>query len=58
MCALVCLLRNLMLFPLELKLCRTLWSVDVVLEGVYAGLLGEGLAVPILRGLVSVEMRP
>ena len=28
-----------MLFPLQLKLCRALWSVDVVYMGVYAGLL-------------------
>ena len=34
--------RDLILFPLELKLCRTLWSVRVMHAGVCAGLLGEG----------------
>ena len=30
-----------MLLPLELKLCRTVWSVDVVHVGVCSGLGGE-----------------
>ena len=32
-----------MLLPLELKPCRTLWSVDVVHAGFFAGFLGKGL---------------
>lgn len=37
-----------MLFPLELKLCRTLWLV-VVCVGICAGLLGEGPSVLVIR---------
>lgn len=41
MCSGLFVKRDLILFPLELKLCRTLWSVDVVRAGFYAGLLEE-----------------
>ena len=34
--------KDLMLFPLELKLCRTPWSVDVVRTVLCAGLLRKG----------------
>ena len=34
--------RDLMLFPVELKLCGFLWSRDVVYVGVCAGVLGDG----------------
>ena len=44
MCSGFLVQKDLMLFPLELKLYRTLWSVDVVCAGVCAGLLGEGSA--------------
>lgn len=33
-----------MLFSLEPELCSTLWSIDLVHEGVCDGLLGEGSA--------------
>lgn len=33
--------RDLILFPPELKICRSLWIVDVVHMGVCAGLLWE-----------------
>ena len=38
-----------MLFPLELKLYKTLWSADMVCAGVCAGLLGKGPTVLVLR---------
>ena len=38
-----------MLFPLELKLYSTRWSVDMVYMGVCAGLLGEGATELVLR---------
>ena len=38
-----------MLFPLELKLCRTLWLIDVVYEWDCASLLGEDPAVLVFR---------
>ena len=38
-----------MLFSLELMLCRTLWSGDVVQAGLCAGLLGEGPDALVLR---------
>ena len=38
-----------MLFPLELKLYRTLWLVVLVHAGVSAGLLGEGATALVLR---------
>ena len=38
-----------MLFSLERKLCRTLWSVDMVHVGVCAYLLGKGPAALVLR---------
>ena len=41
-----------MLFLLEVKLYRTLWSVDMVCAGVCAGLLGEGPTTLVLRILV------
>ena len=41
--------RDLMLFPLELKLCRILRSVDVVCAGICAGFLRDDLAVLVLR---------
>ena len=47
-CALACLLRDLILFPLELKCCRTLWP-EVACAGFYAGLLGEGPTALVLR---------
>ena len=40
-----------MLFPLELKLCRTLWSIHMVHVGVCAGLLGDG---PVALGLMHL----
>ena len=49
-CTLVYLFKKtLMLFPPELKLYRTLWSVGEVCAGVCAGLLGEGLAALVLK---------
>ena len=41
--------RDLMLFPLKLKLCRILWSVGMVGVGFSAALLGKGSTVLILR---------
>lgn len=45
-----------MLFQLELKLCRTLWSVDVMMvaggggaDTGSAGVLGEGLTALVLK---------
>ena len=38
-----------MLFPLELKLCRTIWSVDLVCIRVCAVLLGEKPTALVLR---------
>ena len=38
-----------MLFVLELKFCRTLWSVDLVYVGFCAGLLGLGTAPMVVR---------
>ena len=38
-----------MIFPLELELCRTLWSVDMLCEGICAGLLGKGPTALVLR---------
>ena len=49
MCSGLLVQKDLMLLPLELKLYRTLWSVDVVCAGVCAGLLGEGSAALGLR---------
>ena len=51
-----------MLLPLELKPCRTLWSGDMVLPGVSAGLLGRrptvlGLRQALLRREVLPECR-
>lgn len=52
MCSGLLVKRDLMLFPLELKLCRTLWLVDVVHVGVCVGLLGEGVSALDLSTLV------
>ena len=41
--------RDLKLFPLDLKLCRSLWSIDVVLVGICAYLLWEEPTVMIPR---------
>ena len=41
--------RDLILFPLELKLDRTLWSVDVIHVGVCVGILGKEPTVLVLR---------
>ena len=39
MCSGLLIKRDLILFPLELQLCRTLWSVDVVCEGKRKGFI-------------------
>lgn len=41
--------RDLMLFPLELKIYRTLWSIDMMQAGGCADLLGEGPTALVLR---------
>lgn len=41
--------RDLMVFPLDLKFCRTLWLIDVVHAGVCAGLLREKCTELVLR---------
>lgn len=47
-----------MLFPLELKLCRTLWSVDVVQLELCTDLLGGGPAALVLRHTCSRKAIP
>ena len=49
MCSGLLVKRDLMLFPLELKLYRTLWSVDMVHAGVCAGFLDKRLTALALR---------
>lgn len=51
----MCLLRDLMLFALELKLCRTLWSVDKVHMGVCAGLHGKDAFATLVRKYTCPE---
>lgn len=50
MCSGLLVKRDQILFPLEVKLDSTLWSVGLVCAGVCAGLLGEEPATTVVLG--------